>query len=83
MKRSEILKIIEDLYNLEIQNYPKESSSDIFAENLLANLESKGMLPPPAEIVNVSPYGNDSFILEIEYKGKDIAKSFPFSTWEN
>ena len=46
MKRSEILKVIEGLYNLEMDLYPKNNPSEIFAENLLCHLERKGMLPP-------------------------------------
>lgn len=46
MKRSEMLKLIEGLYNLEINNYPKNNDHETFAENLLCTLEEKGMLPP-------------------------------------
>jgi len=46
MKRSEIIKKIQSLYELELVLYPKESPSDIFAENLLCHLEELGMKPP-------------------------------------
>jgi hypothetical protein len=42
MKRSEMLKIIEDLYDNRFNEYP----NDVRAENLLATLEEKGMKPP-------------------------------------
>jgi len=49
MKRSEIIKKIQSLYELELVNYPKENPSDIFAENLLCHLEHAGMRPTESE----------------------------------
>jgi len=45
MKRSETLKLIEDLFNLELDLYPKHNPSGVFAENLLCHLEAAGMKP--------------------------------------
>lgn len=50
MKRSEILKIIEGLFELAPNH-----SNDVNAENLLATLEDKGMLPPLRDIEVKAP----------------------------
>jgi hypothetical protein len=44
MKRSEVLKLIEGLFELA-PRFPNE----INAENLLSHLEQLGMLPPPED----------------------------------
>lgn len=47
MKRSEALKLIEGLFQLELDLYPKHNPTEIFAENLLTHIEETiGMLPP-------------------------------------
>lgn len=58
MKRSEVLKLIEGLYNLEMQNFPKENPPDIFAENLLCHLEELGF-------ARVETYGDDEKYTEV------------------
>lgn len=43
MKRSEVLKLIEGLFRLAMQ---EQSDEESHAENLLCNLEELGMSPP-------------------------------------
>lgn len=77
MKRSEILKKIQGLYDLELQMYPKESPSDIFAENLLCCLEQAGMRPPAQETYGISDMqGNNLGELDdvYEWESEDEAK---------
>jgi hypothetical protein len=45
MKRSEVLKLIEGLFEIA-PNHPNEDN----AENLLSSLEQLGMLPPQIDI---------------------------------
>lgn len=70
MKRSEILKVIEGLYNLELNLYPKNNPSDTFAENLLCHLEDKGMLPPTITV------------LENQYNRQEGTYGFEVNEWE-
>lgn len=52
MKRSEALKLIEGLFQLELDLYPKHNPTEIFAENLLCHIEETiGMLPPKAWVI--------------------------------
>lgn len=44
MTRKEALSLIEGLYLLEINRYPKETPGEIFAENLLSWLEQEGLI---------------------------------------
>ena len=46
MKRSEVIKLISGLYDLEMGQYPKHNPPEFFAENLLCHLEELGMSPP-------------------------------------
>lgn len=56
MKRSEVLKIIEGLFILELDLHPKINPPEIFAENLLCNLEMVGMKPPAREIIGETEF---------------------------
>ena len=43
MTRDEVRNLIQGLFELELGLYPKHNPSDIFAENVLANLEEAGI----------------------------------------
>jgi len=43
MDRDDISKLIQGLFELELDMYPNHSPSEMFAENLLANLEQYGV----------------------------------------
>lgn len=59
MKRSDALKLIEELFNLELGLYPKHNPAEIFAENLLCHMEETiGMLPPTAKLKHLDKVDN-------------------------
>lgn len=43
MTRDEVRNLIQGLFELELGLYPKHNPSDVFAENVLANLEEAGI----------------------------------------
>ena len=76
MKRSEIINMIRHI--LDSVN-PSHANTPYI---LLDSLENAGMLPPPSIIINPDRYGDDCFTIEVEYRGQDVSKEFPFETWE-
>jgi hypothetical protein len=60
MKRSEVLKLIEGLFNIAMAGN-NELPSDVHAENLLCHLEEVGMLPPSSKFFDPGHFTGDDF----------------------
>ena len=75
MKRSEVLKLIEGLFNLATEPN-NEFPNDVHAENLLCNLEEIGMLPPKMigiydSVPTVTPTGNHEYSYKRGWETED------------
>ena len=83
MKRSEMLKLLKESFTKHMHQIDCTCETDAeMYEHILTDLENAGMLPPPSNIINPNRYGDDCFTIEVEYRGQNVSKEFPFETWE-
>lgn len=82
MKRSEMVKLLQHFFYKHANDCTCCNNDNDMYSNILTDLENSGMLPPPSNIINPHRYGDDCFTIEVEYRGQDVSKEFPFETWE-
>lgn len=82
MKRSELLKVLDDEYDKFVKDWLKADISNLdgfipLNERLLQAIEKAGMLPPLREINDLDEISDSAIVADLEGYGVKIAK------WDN
>ena len=82
MKRSELLKVLDDEYDKFVKDWLKADISNLdgfipLNERLLQAIEKAGMLPPLREINDLDEINDSAIVADLEGYGVRIAK------WDN
>lgn len=82
MKRSELLKVLDDEYDKFVKDWLKADISNLdgfipLNERLLQAIEKAGMLPPLREINDLDEISDSAIVADLEGYGVRIAK------WDN